>query len=184
MGLAIEQGYVNGTRSVSHCRGPLAFHTFALYFASHCHEALCGLIYYQAPLPVVLQAFAHLSFARPAPANMQTRDTIQANAPAVKMLQPPPTESSPNSRPLSIMTTGTTATAQDKSGETWKVHVTEENCWEDLILTLGTYSFFQSLSLARRISRGWRSTWCCLHKVGAYDVKVAGVEKDAVAQPM
>jgi hypothetical protein len=56
------------------------------------------------------------------------------------MLQPP--QSTPNSRPLSIMTTATSATAQDKTGETWKMHVTEENCWEDLILTLGTYCCF------------------------------------------
>jgi hypothetical protein len=70
---------------------------------------------------------------------MQTRGTPQANAPADKMLQPPQPESTPNSRPLSIMTTGTSATAQDKTGETWKMHVTEDNCWEDLILTLGTY---------------------------------------------
>ncbi|KAH7392275.1 hypothetical protein DE146DRAFT_135560 [Phaeosphaeria sp. MPI-PUGE-AT-0046c] len=75
---------------------------------------------------------------------------------AENMLQPPQIESSPNSRPLSIMTTGTTATAQDKSGETWKVHVTEENCWEDLILTLGTYSYL-NFSLAQRLSWGERS---------------------------
>jgi len=36
------------------------------------------------------------------------------------------------------MTTGTSATAQDKSGNTWKMNVNEDNCWEDLILTLGT----------------------------------------------
>jgi hypothetical protein len=71
---------------------------------------------------------------------MQTRGTLPANAPADKMLQPP--QSAPNSRPLSIMTTGTSATAQDKTGETWKMYVTEDNCWEDLILTLGTYDCF------------------------------------------
>jgi hypothetical protein len=37
------------------------------------------------------------------------------------------------------MTTGTTATAQDKTGETWAMDVNKDNCWEDLILTLGTY---------------------------------------------
>lgn len=56
---------------------------------------------------------------------MHIRDTLQANAPADKMLQPPQIESSPNSRPLSIMTTGTSATARDKTGETWKTHVNE-----------------------------------------------------------
>jgi hypothetical protein len=45
------------------------------------------------------------------------------------------------------MTTGTTATAQDKTGETWKMDVNEDNCWKDLILTLGMYSSF----LARRV---------------------------------
>ena len=54
------------------------------------------------------------------------------------MLQPP----EPASRPLSIRTTGTSATQQDKTGETWKMNVTKENCWEDLILTLGTSSWF------------------------------------------
>jgi hypothetical protein len=49
------------------------------------------------------------------------------------MLQPP----EPVSRPLSIRTTGTSATVQDKTGETWKMNVTKDNCWEDLILTLG-----------------------------------------------
>lgn len=42
-------------------------------------------------------------------------------------------------RALSIMTTGTSASAADKTGHTWSVSVTEDNCWEDLILTLGTY---------------------------------------------
>ena len=60
----------------------------------------------------------------------------QANAPVDKMLQPP---TEPHSRPLSVMTTGTTATAQDKTGETWAMDVNKDNCWEDLILTLGTY---------------------------------------------
>jgi hypothetical protein len=71
---------------------------------------------------------------------MHIRDTIQANAPADKMLQPPQIASSPNSRPQSTMSAGTSATAQDKTGETWKMHVNEDNCWEDLILTLGTFS--------------------------------------------
>lgn len=35
------------------------------------------------------------------------------------------------------MTSGTSATVLDKSGETWSVNVNTENCWEDLILTLG-----------------------------------------------
>lgn len=52
------------------------------------------------------------------------------------MLQPP----EPPSRPLSIRTTGTTATAKDKSGQTWMMSVDKDNCWEDLILTLGAYS--------------------------------------------
>lgn len=49
------------------------------------------------------------------------------------------------------MTTGTSATAQDKSGDTWKMNVDKDNCWEDLILTLGTYvrATFRDTSLAR-----------------------------------
>jgi len=52
------------------------------------------------------------------------------------MLQPPPAEA--HSRPLSIRTMATTATALDKTGETWAMSVDKDNCWEDLILTLGT----------------------------------------------
>ena len=51
-------------------------------------------------------------------------------------LQPP--QDSP-SRPLSIRTTGTSATMADKTGEAWRGDVGKHNCWEDLILTLGTY---------------------------------------------
>jgi len=61
------------------------------------------------------------------------------------MLQPP----EPASRPLSIRTTGTSATQQDKTGETWKMNVTKENCWEDLILTLGMY-----VKLVRYVGKG------------------------------
>lgn len=43
------------------------------------------------------------------------------------------------SRPLSIRTTGTSATMADKTGETWRGAVDKHNCWEDLILTLGMY---------------------------------------------
>ncbi|PSN64466.1 FabD/lysophospholipase-like protein [Corynespora cassiicola Philippines] len=46
----------------------------------------------------------------------------------------PPIESP--RRPLSIMTTATSATARDKTGHTWSIAVNEDNCWEDLILTL------------------------------------------------
>jgi hypothetical protein len=52
------------------------------------------------------------------------------------MLQPP----EPASRPLSIRTNATSATQQDITGETWKMAVTKENCWDDLILTLGMSS--------------------------------------------
>lgn len=79
----------------------------------------------------------------------------RTNAPgADKMLQPPaPNTSSPSSRPLSIMTTGTTATAADKTGETWKVHVNEDNCWEDLILTLdgGGIRGYSSLLILKQL---------------------------------
>ncbi|KAF1937868.1 FabD/lysophospholipase-like protein [Clathrospora elynae] len=66
------------------------------------------------------------------------------------MLQPPP---EPASRPLSIRTIGTTATAQDKSGETWKMNVTKENCWESLILTLdgGGIRGYSSLLIIRQL---------------------------------
>jgi hypothetical protein len=56
------------------------------------------------------------------------------------MLQPPIEASQHSSRPLSIMTTATSATAQDTTGNTWMRNVDEENCWEDLILTLGTWT--------------------------------------------
>lgn len=59
------------------------------------------------------------------------------------------------------MTTGTTATAADKSGETWKVHVTEENCWEDLILTLGTYSCYFSLAQRKSWEGDIRGVYRC-----------------------
>jgi hypothetical protein len=49
------------------------------------------------------------------------------------MLLPP----EPASRPLSIRTNATSATQQDVTGETWKKAGTMENCWDDLILTLG-----------------------------------------------
>jgi hypothetical protein len=123
---------------VSATSASTSLHTFAL-LRLQCHEALCGHIYYQAILPVVLHTFAHTSdvpiVKLPQPTRMlETRDTSQANAHTVKMLQPP---TAPNSRPLSIMTTGTSATQADHTGETWKMNVTEHNCWDDLILTLG-----------------------------------------------
>ncbi|ORY07539.1 acyl transferase/acyl hydrolase/lysophospholipase [Clohesyomyces aquaticus] len=66
------------------------------------------------------------------------------------MLQPP--VDSPR-RPLSIMTTGTSASAQDKSGVTWSKEVTEENAWEDLILTLdgGGIRGYASLLILQRL---------------------------------
>ncbi|CAN9185460.1 hypothetical protein AA0119_g11616 [Alternaria tenuissima] len=65
------------------------------------------------------------------------------------MLQPP----EPVSRPLSIRTTGTSATVQDKTGETWKMNVTKDNCWEDLILTLdgGGIRGYSSLLIIQRL---------------------------------
>ncbi|KAJ4375817.1 hypothetical protein N0V83_001094 [Neocucurbitaria cava] len=66
------------------------------------------------------------------------------------MLQPP---TEPRSRPLSVMTTGTSATAQDKTGETWKVSVDRDNCWDDLILTLdgGGIRGYSSLLILKRL---------------------------------
>ncbi|EAT82920.2 hypothetical protein SNOG_09655 [Parastagonospora nodorum SN15] len=66
------------------------------------------------------------------------------------MLQPP---TAPNSRPLSIMTTGTSATQADKTGETWKMSVNEDNCWEDLILTLdgGGIRGYSSLLILKQL---------------------------------
>lgn len=49
-------------------------------------------------------------------------------------------------RPLSIMTAATSASAQDKTGITWSKDVSEDNAWDELILTLGK-SLFVSLSL-------------------------------------
>lgn len=51
------------------------------------------------------------------------------------MLVPP----SDTPRAASIMTTASSASAADKTGHTWSVAVTEDNCWDDLILTLGKY---------------------------------------------
>lgn len=66
------------------------------------------------------------------------------------MLQPP---AEPLSRPLSIRTTGTSATAQDKTGETWTMNVNKDNCWEDLILTLdgGGIRGYSSLLILQRL---------------------------------
>ncbi|KAL6711677.1 hypothetical protein ACN47E_004611 [Coniothyrium glycines] len=66
------------------------------------------------------------------------------------MLHPPV---APQSRPLSIMTTGTSATAQDKTGKTWTTAVNEDNCWEDLILTLdgGGIRGYSSLLIVQRL---------------------------------
>ncbi|KAF2478100.1 FabD/lysophospholipase-like protein [Lindgomyces ingoldianus] len=66
------------------------------------------------------------------------------------MLQPP--VDSPR-RPLSIMTTATSASAQDKSGVTWSKSVNEENAWEDLILTLdgGGIRGYASLLILQRL---------------------------------
>lgn len=79
----------------------------------------------------------------------------RANPAADKMLQPPPplADSSLSSRPLSIMTTGTSATAADKTGETWKVAVDKDNCWEDLILTLdgGGIRGYSSLLILKQL---------------------------------
>jgi hypothetical protein len=69
---------------------------------------------------------------------MESQTTHNPTAPGTdSMLLPQPAGA--HSRPRSVMTTNTThttATAMDKSGETWKTHVNEDNCWEDLILTL------------------------------------------------
>ncbi|KAL5389150.1 hypothetical protein DPSP01_002465 [Paraphaeosphaeria sporulosa] len=56
-------------------------------------------------------------------------------------------------RALSIMTTGTSASAADRTGQTWSVSVTEENCWEDLILTLdgGGIRGYASLIILQRL---------------------------------
>lgn len=66
------------------------------------------------------------------------------------MLQPPTERPS---RPMSIMTTGTSATAQDKTGETWKMDVDKDNCWEDLILTLdgGGIRGYSSLLILKQL---------------------------------
>lgn len=65
------------------------------------------------------------------------------------MLQPP-VESS---RAASIMTTATSASAQDKTGKTWSISVDEYNCWEDLILTLdgGGIRGYASLLILQRL---------------------------------
>ncbi|KAF2195450.1 FabD/lysophospholipase-like protein [Zopfia rhizophila CBS 207.26] len=66
------------------------------------------------------------------------------------MLQPP--TDSPR-RPLSVMTSNTTASAQDKSGVAWSKGVTEESAWEDLILTLdgGGIRGYASLLILQRL---------------------------------
>ncbi|KAH7119029.1 acyl transferase/acyl hydrolase/lysophospholipase [Dendryphion nanum] len=67
------------------------------------------------------------------------------------MLQVP--VESPSSRPLSIMTTATTATAQDLTGWTWAKAVADDNAWEDLILTLdgGGIRGYASLIILKRL---------------------------------
>jgi len=51
------------------------------------------------------------------------------------------------------MTTGTSATVSDRTGETWKRHVTEDNCWEDIILTLdgGGIRGYSSLLILKQL---------------------------------
>jgi hypothetical protein len=66
------------------------------------------------------------------------------------------------SRPLSIRTTGTSATMADKTGEAWRGAVDKHNCWEDLILTLGTlrmeFEVAATRSLAhRRATEAWHA---------------------------
>ncbi|KAF2272115.1 FabD/lysophospholipase-like protein [Westerdykella ornata] len=67
------------------------------------------------------------------------------------MLRPPNID--PPQRPLSIMTTATSASGQDKTGATWATAVTDENAWEDLILTLdgGGIRGYASLLILKRL---------------------------------
>jgi hypothetical protein len=85
-------------------------------------------------------------------ANMDPQTT---HKPAVSdsMLLPQPTGA--QSRPRSVMTTHTTATATDKSGDTWKRSVNEDNCWEHLILTLdgGGIRGYSSLLILQQLMR-------------------------------
>ena len=62
------------------------------------------------------------------------------------MLVPP----SDTPRAASIMTTASSASAADKTGHTWSVAVTEDNCWDDLILTLGKYTVQYASKVGRQ----------------------------------
>ncbi|KAF2007691.1 FabD/lysophospholipase-like protein [Amniculicola lignicola CBS 123094] len=68
------------------------------------------------------------------------------------MLLSPASADSPR-RPLSVMTTATSASARDTTGTTWSRSVTEENAWEDLILTLdgGGIRGYASLIILQRL---------------------------------
>lgn len=56
-------------------------------------------------------------------------------------------------RPLSIMTAATSASAQDKTGITWSKDVSEDNAWDELILTLdgGGIRGYASLLILQRL---------------------------------
>ena len=69
-------------------------------------------------------------------------------------------------RAASIMTTASSASAADKTGHVWSISVTEENCWNDLILTLGesihvrsrpANRTFHGYPCAGRDSRSWNT---------------------------
>lgn len=66
------------------------------------------------------------------------------------------------------MTTGTSATAQDKTGETWKMDVDKDNCWEDLILTLGTCISDLRASWVQSESGAYKAMMEGLRGVSAY----------------
>lgn len=46
----------------------------------------------------------------------------------------------------------------DKTGEAWRGDVDKYNCWEDLILTLGTYSTLEGIVLLRNTIQKKRET--------------------------
>lgn len=56
-------------------------------------------------------------------------------------------------RPLSIMTAATSASTQDKTGVTWSKDVSEDNAWDELILTLGKSPFAFSLFFEKLFRR-------------------------------
>ncbi|KAF2659477.1 FabD/lysophospholipase-like protein [Lophiostoma macrostomum CBS 122681] len=94
----------------------------------------------------------------------------------MSVLLQPPTDTP--TRPLSIMTTGTSASSADKSGVAWSKGVNEENAWEDLILTLdgGGIRGYASLLILQRLMH---EVAACEKRLQEHEGPVSGSNRQA-----